>query len=175
MRTAEPSSPVVAASDEPFDWRRFIKLLAIAAVVLFGVQRLVVSSGYGLALAMSPSMDTAVYWVTPSSGAPEVGDLVTFEVPPNGVWSGRVVKRVIAVEGDPIEIREGRAVVNGVDIGPVHSTTSKGASITPQRAEVVPPMHIFVAGTHERSFDSRYLEFGTVNWGRVEGRAKELF
>ena len=177
MQAAEPIDigATFEKSGEPFPWRRFFKYLGLSAVALFLVRQLIVGSGYNLSFALSPSMNTAVYRVSPSRGAPERGDLVVFHVPANEVFSGRVVKRVVGVEGDSIELRDNRLYVNGTDIGVVHAETSLGKPLTPQQSVIVPPRHIFVVGTHDRSFDSRYQEFGTINRGRVEGQAKELF
>lgn len=133
-------------------------------------------------------------------GGPNLGDVVIIKSPADGV---DIVKRVIGVAGDFVEIRDDRVYRNGVpmlriDKGPC--TTGTGASIprchwyeseiagrrfmtssarvsmfdpTPVR---VPPDHIYVLGDHrDQSNDSRNPAVGAISVRRVKGRALNIY
>jgi signal peptidase I len=157
---------------------------------LLNGDRVVVSKfSYGLFL---PAMDQAVFtWA-----APEAGDVVIVKSPHDGI---DIVKRVIGVPGDRIEIRDDVVYRNGhaldvEDLGPcaevepyLHEATSEckserigervhrtsgeiNAAPTNQAPLEVPPGHVFILGDHrDRSNDSRF--FGTVPIAAVKGRA----
>lgn len=54
---------------------------------------------------------------------------------------------------------------------PLLKRTRKGEPLTPLSVRTIPEGHIFVAGDHPRSFDSRYEEFGLVPIEKVWGKA----
>lgn len=120
---------------------------------------------------------------------PQRGQIITFWSPHDGT---RLVKRVVAMAGDTVEVRGGELLINGraaahVDygeatIGPVHvlSELSDGRRRTIQFNEsqptarnygpyTVPKGNVFVMGDNrDLSFDSRF--FGPVPVDRVIGR-----
>jgi signal peptidase I len=150
-----------------------------------GQRVLVVKYPYGLTL---PAADEAlVVWATPTRG-----DVVILSSPIDGI---DLVKRVVGLPGDVIEVRDGRVLVNGEALatgatGPCptppgedgclwEEETSDGARWTTRRspyavpdsqpAITVPVGQVFVLGDHrDRSNDSRY--FGPVSIGRLRGR-----
>jgi len=119
---------------------------------------------------------------------PQRGDIVTFWSPNDGT---RLVKRVVAVEGDTIELRDGELIINGTPaahlnnfsslIGPTHQINelSDGNRRTIQFNDAqptgrdygphtVPAGHVFVMGDNrDMSFDSRF--FGPVPVDQVIG------
>jgi len=106
---------------------------------------------------------------------PERGDVVVFDSPEDGT---RLIKRVIALPGDTIEVNDGRVRVNGrtlrhVDL-PDANLEQIGDSLHPldlsdgpgpdQRRITLPPGQLFVMGDHRgNSADSRF-------WGLLPAR-----
>lgn len=148
---------------------------------------------YGLFL---PGMDAAIVtW-----GHPNRGDVVIVKSPADNI---DIVKRVIGLPGDSIEIRDDVVLVNGRplrrrDLGPCEfesgmtdptgcqwveeglggRTFVTSHSILSQPTErprsVVPANHVYILGDHrDRSNDSRY--FGPVPFNRVKGRALAIY
>jgi signal peptidase I len=125
-------------------------------------------------------------WKLPGLRSVERGDIVVVEVPVDEKIP--YVKRVVALGGDVVEIREKELWINGQAVSEpaavVHSDPwifPAGASQPGIRAELgnrdnwgpltVPHGHVFLLGDNrDHSVDSRY--FGTVPEGNIIGRAR---
>jgi len=86
-----------------------------------------------------------------------------------------VVKNVAAVSGDHIVSESGELTRNGENIARITSIQAKKAGKELKELDrnfIVPESSIFVLGTHERSYDSRY--FGLVYERQLNGRAYPL-
>ncbi|MBN1993304.1 MAG: signal peptidase I [Anaerolineae bacterium] len=96
---------------------------------------------------------------------PQRGDVVVIRLATQG--DELLIKRVIGLPGDMVEIRQGHVFVNGQSL-----TEPYLAADTPGRfgPTTIPPLHIFVLGDNRNSSnDSR--SFGTVSLKDVVGRA----
>lgn len=152
-----------------------------------GQHLLVLRAAYGLSV---PGRTEAVaMW-----GMPEPGDVVIVESPVDGL---DLVKRVIGVSGDVVEVREGVVFRNGEpiepqDLGPCdprrHEQVEPGCRVFRERLgdrswtvsrsflalrttepTKVPSGHVFVMGDHrDRSNDSR--AFGPIPANHLRGR-----
>jgi signal peptidase I len=111
------------------------------------------------------------------------GDLVVFERPPNSPDNDikDLIKRVVGLEGDTVESRDGVVYINGQPLdepyladGTVTSEVTAAEGCEPPAEGLagcrVPAEHIFVMGDNrENSFDSR--RFGPIDDELVVGRA----
>lgn len=118
-------------------------------------------------------------------GAPERGDVVVLASPVDGVT---LLKRVVALPGDRVEVRAGRVLING-SAAPVEPDGSglrevlgdgaHGVRLThgggPDLAPVtVPEARYLVLGDNRgESADGRY--FGLVEKDRLRGRAVAIY
>jgi signal peptidase I len=101
------------------------------------------------------------------------GDVVVFRRPAEQPGEIRdLIKRVVGVEGDVVEVRAQTLFVNG---RPVEEAYLDGAERMPDFAPVeVPTGHVFVMGDNrDASYDSRF--FGPVASAQIVGRAFVLF
>ena len=91
-------------------------------------------------------------------GEPEPGDVVVFRFPQN--QNRDFIKRVIAVPGQSVEVREGVVHIDGVAMAePYIATNAGGYDFGP---EFVPEGYLFVLGDNrENSYDSH-------SWGLLE-------
>lgn len=98
------------------------------------------------------------------------GELVVFKNPLDPLQN--VIKRVVAVEGDRVAIRDGRLLVNGREVGEpylVHPSDRDSQLDFPETT--VGPGRIFVLGDNRVvSHDSR-RPFGPIDVRHVVGRA----
>ena len=103
------------------------------------------------------------------------GDVVVYRLP--GDPSTIYVKRVVAVAGDRVEFREGRAIVNGKAASePYVRAGDPKAFYNNTREFVVPAGHFFAAGDNRaNSNDSRVTTHGFVPLENLAGRATQVF
>lgn len=108
-------------------------------------------------------------------GGPEQGDIVTFDSP---LQEGEtLVKRVVAVGGQTVELVDGRVVVDGVTLdepyvngAPTHSESDYEGSAGISYPYTVPEGTVWVMGDNRtNSKDSRF--FGPVSVDDVTSRA----
>jgi signal peptidase I len=114
---------------------------------------------------------------------PRRGDVVVFDSPADGT---RLIKRVVAVAGDHVELRDGHLAINGV---PMDDPAQRDAERFNARVAqldladgggpdiagvVVPPGHVLVLGDHRgRSADGRW--FGFVEADAIYARALAVY
>jgi signal peptidase I len=106
---------------------------------------------------------------------PARGDVIVYRLPkdPGTIY----VKRIVALAGDRIVFREGRAFVNGVAMVEPYIKAGDPRSMFNNTQEfTVPADHVFVAGDNRsNSTDSRVTTHGFVPVGNITGRASEIF
>lgn len=160
----------------PFAWeetatktflKEVLQTLLLTAIIFFGTRlavqnyRVEGSSMYG---TLHHSEFVLVNKLAYARSEPRHGDIIVFNYPENP--SEQFVKRIIAIPGDSIEIRQSNVYVNGEKI--VEPYVGRGAQVAGfvDRDELsrrtVPPHSYFVMGDNRRgSRDSR-------EWGFLE-------
>ncbi len=106
---------------------------------------------------------------------PEPNDIVVFEFPRDPQLD--YIKRVIAVAGDKVEVRDKKIYINGKPFNDQHGVFSDPHIIPASSGPrdnygpvTVPPHHIFVMGDNrDNSFDGRF--WGFVDLNAVRGKA----
>jgi signal peptidase I len=99
---------------------------------------------------------------------PRRGDVIVFEVPHE---EEPLIKRVVALPGETIEIRDEAIYVNGQQLSESWATQPGGPDYP---ATTLPPLHVFVLGDNRaNSRDSRY--FGPVSRDQIIGRARLIY
>ena len=78
-------------------------------------------------------------------------------------------KRVLGFPGDLISRNKDILSIGSYRL-PLLKQTKDGKPLTPLSILQVPQGHVFVAGDHPRSFDSRYEEFGCVPFSKIWGK-----
>lgn len=117
-------------------------------------------------------VDKLSYFITD----PKKGEIIVFRYPKD--QSRDFIKRVIAVGGDTIEMRDGKVFVNGVMLEEnyIYKDDPKGSNMSNYKKTVVPEDHIFVLGDNRNnSEDSRFADVDFVPLDLVKGRALFAF
>ncbi len=96
---------------------------------------------------------------------PRRGDIIVLSVPRTG--SGLLIKRVIGLPGEKVEIKGGRVYINEQAIEEPYLSNQTQRDMT---AIVVPPGQVFVLGDN-RGFSNDSRAFGSVPLDNVIGRA----
>lgn len=100
--------------------------------------------------------------------SPRRGDVVTFDLPGE---KEELIKRVVALEGETVEVQDGRVLINGQLLQEPWLTRPGEPDYGPA---VVPPGHIFVLGDNRgNSRDSRY--FGPIAFQQVKAHALLIY
>ena len=103
--------------------------------------------------------------------SPEKGEILVFQYPRD--TSRDFIKRVIATQGDTIEIKDGRVYVNDKVLNEDY-ILEKTRSEYPK--SVVPEGTVFVMGDNRNnSEDSRFADVGFVPYHLIKGKAVLVF
>lgn len=123
-------------------------------------------------ISMEPTLVGGDYLIveklSPRLGGLHRGDIIVFDVPEEGRL---LIKRLIALEGDKLEIKDGKVFINGEESKVVNL---KGVETLPGKEGynnfTIPAGYIFAMGDNRtHSNDSR--ELGPIEAKRVTGRA----
>jgi len=95
---------------------------------------------------------------------PRRGDIVVLKSPQS---SELLIKRVIGLPGEMVEIRQGQVYINGQKLDEQYLEKPTGGHWGPL---IVPPLHVFVLGDN-RSFSNDSRAFGMVPVKNIIGRA----
>jgi signal peptidase I len=110
-------------------WREWLRPMALAAAIVLPIKSSIASWSYVPSGSMAPTIVPLEFvWVNALAydlklpftrvhlaewGAPERGDVVTFISPADGL---RLVKRVVGLPGDTVELRNDRLWINGTPL-----------------------------------------------------------
>ena len=178
---ATPHTVIRPEYDEPLEqapssWRAILEIvqaLALAVVISVVLNLFVVQVTEVRQRSMEPTLEqndrVLVSKLDYRFGAPQRGDIIVFN-PPVPDATIPYVKRVIAVGGETVDLRNGNVFVNGqqVNIAQAHGTT------LPQAPQIVYPFtvpqgQIFVMGDN-RTFSSDSRTFGPVPVASIIGK-----
>lgn len=156
------------------DWLAHITLaVLIGLFIVTYVAQITIVSGESMEPTLQHGNQLIVEKLTQRFGKLKHGDIVTLSVPefvPKD--HNPIIKRIIGVEGDKVEIKDGKVFVNGVALKEDYtncSFTPRGP-VPGNSSLTVPKGCVYVLGDNRtNSTDSRI--FGPVNTGRIKGKA----
>ncbi len=119
--------------------------------------------------SMEPNLHTdqrlVVEKISYNFHSPHVGDVVVLRVTENS--EDLLIKRVIALAGQTVEIKDGRVHVDGEVIQEEYLNQETWGNHGPI---YVPPLHVFVLGDN-RSASNDSRSFGSIHSDQIVGRA----
>ncbi|GIP34738.1 signal peptidase I [Paenibacillus sp. J2TS4] len=158
---------------ELWDW---VKSISFALLVVVIVNQFIFSQSMVDGYSMEPTLENGerllVNRILYRFQAPQIGDVVIFKDPdPQNGRTEYLVKRVVAVAGDQVEIRAGELYVNGQPVEEKYTKTAiEDGDFGPYTVE---DNHVFVLGDNRKrnaSRDSRI--FGEIAKSSIVGRAE---
>ncbi|NLW16874.1 MAG: signal peptidase I [Firmicutes bacterium] len=155
--------------EELKEWIKALLLAVVLAVILrvFVVDNYIVD-GDSMLPTLHDQERVLVYKLDRILGKePERGDIVVFQYS-REPWRD-FVKRVVGVEGDEVEIRDGKLFINGIAQNEPYLSAPTLGSYGPQ---IVPAGTVFVLGDNRNiSMDSRDSQVDMVSLESIKGRA----
>ncbi|MDD2216346.1 MAG: signal peptidase I [Eubacteriales bacterium] len=155
-----------------FEFGRTILLALIIAFLITSLAKPTLVKGYSMYPTIKPNSLLLINKVPYLVGKPDYGDIVVFsaQVYTDEGEGKKLIKRIVGMEGDTIEIKKGIVYRNGK---PLKEDYING-SITPGNMEamIVSPNCIFVMGDNRgASLDSRDSAIGEIHLKDIVGRA----
>lgn len=158
------------AKKEMFEWIKTILIAVIIAFVITTFIRPTLVKGE----SMSPTLHNNNYLIIDKISymmhKPEKDDIVVFKSHLKNTDGKEkdLIKRIIAVEGDEIEIDDGEIYVNGEKL---EEGYTNGSYTSGEVKVKIPLNQVFVMGDNrEVSVDSRDPSVGTINIDTIKGK-----
>ncbi len=155
---------------EIFEWIKTIVIAVVIALVITTFIRPTLVKGHSMYPTLEPNNYLIINKIPYMMHEPERGDIVVFksELKTTDGKEKDLIKRVIAVEGDEVEVRDGKTFINGkqMEEGYINGDfTSGDVDLT------VPEHQVFVMGDNrQNSLDSRDSRVGTVDIDTIRGK-----
>ena len=163
-------------------WRgcflEILETIVLTLLIFFVVQNFIAQPYQILQVSMEHTLEPGQYVLvdklSPHFSDYKRGDVIVFE-PPAGIQEDGqnipFIKRVVAVGGDTVEVKDGTVWVNGAKLSEPYVFEGQSTDpITGQTVWKVPSGYLFVMGDHrQESQDSR--AFGPIAKSTVIGRA----
>lgn len=192
MAEQQPTQNAPAKPEKP-RWRQNVESIGLALLIALAVRSSVVQAFWVPSGSMLPTIQIGdhlfvnklayavrlPFTTTPLLRVSQVqrGDIVVFVSPADR--STDLIKRVIAVAGDTVEIRNKQVLVNGTPIDDAHAHFTDGMINPSGERDNMPPRQVpegkfFVMGDNrDRSYDSRYWGFADVD--DIKGKATFIY
>lgn len=160
MIRGEIPSPASGRRERVREW---VKSIGLALLLAIGIRTAVVEAFVIPSGSMEPTLQIGdrilgnKFWFW--FATPHRRDIVIFSPPASAeMAAGALIKRVVAVEGDVVEIRDGQVFVNGKDVSEPYVKERPQYILPPTR---VPRGMLFVLG------DNRNASYDSHVWGFV--------
>ncbi|MDD6311792.1 MAG: signal peptidase I [Firmicutes bacterium] len=154
-----------------FEWIRTFEIVVITAALVVAALLFIVGTSRVDGQSMVPTLkDSQLVGYLRVGNDYEKGDIVAIKMPSGD----RYVKRIIATEGETIDIREGNVYVDGQKLDEPYIQGVTWPDLSEQSAHITYPYKVeagkyFVMGDNrEHSTDSR--RFGAVVKGSIRGK-----
>jgi signal peptidase I len=156
--------------------REIAEVVVLAVILYFGIS-FAVQAVHVEGLSMFASLDNDDYLIANKIDyrfhAPERGDIVILRPPTNN--STDFIKRIIALPGERLLLRDGYVYINGHRLEEPYlpdawTQQTNAGKWSEGDGAVIPPNEYFVMGDNRnRSQDSRF--FGPITRDRIDGKA----
>jgi signal peptidase I len=156
---------------QAFRWllREIAETVIPAVVIALVINLFLAQATQVLGQSMEPNLHTAQRVVVEKVTyrffhGPRRGDIVVIDM---SEQSEMLIKRVVGLPGETVEVRRGRVFVEGEELDEPWTVNQGGGNYGPH---VIPPLYVFVLGDNRgASNDSR--SFGPVPIEHIVGRA----
>lgn len=156
---------------EIFSW---IKTIVIAFVIAFLIKSYILRPVYVVGASMEPCLSSGqvlIMWkLDYKLGDPKRGDIVVIKKEQDTLDHKSLIKRVIALPGETVEIKNGKVYIDGKELYPdyVDVRTPANGFV---KTKVPEGMYFAMGDNRSNSRDSRDSTIGFILRDNIEGKA----
>ena len=156
---------------EIWDWVRSILIAVVLALLIrMFLFEVFVVEGRSMYPTLNETERLMVNKLVYHFDKPKLGDIIVFEYEPGRDF----IKRVIGVEGDLVQITNGRVYINNILLEEPY--LPENTEMMDYGPAEVPPEYLFLMGDYrQNSMDSRDPRVGFVSLENLKGRAFFIF
>ncbi|PSN14923.1 signal peptidase I [filamentous cyanobacterium CCT1] len=168
-RPSEPQPP--AAANVKGVLRETVETLGLSVLLAFGLRTFVAEARYIPSESMLPTLEVndrlIIDKVSYDFGDPQRGDIVVFRPPDSLGQKDAFIKRLVALPGDAVEVKDGQLFINGEPQQEPYIAAKPDYQYGP--VTVPPDAYLVLGDNRNKSFDSHY--WGFLPKDHVIGRA----
>lgn len=155
---------------EVFSW---IKTIAIAFIIAFLIKSFIFRPVYVVGASMEPTLSNGqvlLMWkLDYKIGDPDRGDIVVIKEDQDKLDHKSLIKRVVGLPGETLEIRNGKVYINDEELSPDYvSVDTNGNGLT--KVEIPEGMYFVMGDNRSNSRDSRDSTVGLISRDNIEGK-----
>ncbi len=179
MDDSNKTSEVVTSKEEItrreiLDWILHIAVAIVAAILIVTfIGQITIVSKRSMTQTLQNGDRLIVEKITTRFGSLETGDIVVIYYPECLEKGSLIIKRVVAKEGDRVQIRGGKVYINGQVLQEDYIRGERTETVNETYSDVtLPKGYLYVLGDNRLiggSIDSR--TFGPIEESRIRGRA----
>lgn len=155
---------------EILEWVKTIVISVVIAIVITTFIRPTLVKGHSMYPTLEPNNYLIINKIPYMIHEPERGDIVVFKSSLESIDGKKkdLIKRIIALPGDELTVKDGRVYVNGEELKEDYIN----GSFTPGKLSIeVPKGMVFVMGDNRgNSLDSRDPKVGPVDIDTIRGK-----
>jgi signal peptidase I len=158
---------------ELFDWIKHIAIAVVMAIVIvnFIIQRTIVLQ-HSMEPTLAENDSLLIEKITPKLHLFKRGSIVTINMDGDGL-KRTIIKRIIGLPGDHIEISEGKVLVNGeiLEENYIKGSFTKQSSTSKYNNLIVPEDTIYVLGDNRSAMIVDSRTDGPIQYKAIQGNA----
>lgn len=156
----------------------WVKTIAIAFIIAFLLKTFIFRPVYVVGASMNPTLgngEVLVMWkLDYKLNDPERGDIVVIKEDQDKLEHKSLIKRVVGLPGETVEIKNGKVYINDEELSPSY-VDIKTYPYGFKKAQIPEGMYFVMGDNRPNSRDSRDSSIGFISRKNIEGKVTFRF